>query len=112
MSPLPSPRGSNIILGSVLDEGQTDADLVSSAGSFTPYSLDNTVFADWFLRYDRYAATTNAHQTRHNSRLIDSALQQQLPACCHQQTFVATVLVKKRPDVRPSSFAITFYSIS
>ena len=34
VSPSLSPCGSNISLGSVLDEGQMDVDLVSSAGSF------------------------------------------------------------------------------
>lgn len=36
VSPSLSPCGSNISLGSVLDEGQMDVDLVSSAGSLRP----------------------------------------------------------------------------
>lgn len=37
--PLLSPCGNNISLESVLDRGQVDVDLVSSAGSFMPYHL-------------------------------------------------------------------------
>ena len=43
VSPSLSPCGSNISLGSVLDEGQMEVDLVSSAGSFTPFSLKTFV---------------------------------------------------------------------
>ena len=48
--------------------------------------VNNSVPADRFLRYDGYAVTTCACQSRPNNRLIDSSSQQQLPTCCHHQT--------------------------
>jgi hypothetical protein len=87
-------------------------DLVSSAGSFTPYSLKMPQLMFLFFSYKGYAATTYACQPQPNNCLINSALQH-LPACPHKQTFVTTIPVRVRnwPDIRHPSFALTFYSI-